>query len=84
FEQQDEIKWYKVDIDENEYAQLTLKGANKYDYAFDLYFYPSNHKGEVQPIHVNDVRVGKKEGYLFKAVQKGTLLIAVKDHNGSY
>ncbi|MEK4171267.1 S8 family peptidase [Lysinibacillus sp. FSL L8-0312] len=84
FEQQDEKKWYKVDLDANEYAQLTLKGANKYDYAFDLYFYPNNHKGEVEPIHVNDVRVGKKEGYLFKADQKGTLLIAVKDHNGSY
>ncbi|WP_249727968.1 hypothetical protein, partial [Bacillus paralicheniformis] len=50
----------------------------------DLYFYPNNHKGEVEPSHVNDVRVGKKEGYLFKADQKGALLIAVKDHNDSY
>lgn len=84
FEQQDEKKWYKVDLEENEYAQLTLKGADKYDYAFDLYFYPNSGIGDVEPILVNDVRVGKKEGYLFKADQKGTLVIGVKDHNGSY
>ncbi|WP_431812062.1 S8 family peptidase [Lysinibacillus sp. FW12] len=84
FEQQDEIKWYKVELDQDEYAQLTLKGADKYDYAFDLYFYPNSGIGDVEPINVNDVRVGKKEGYLFKADQKGTLLVGVKDHNGSY
>ncbi|KAB0443719.1 S8 family peptidase [Lysinibacillus fusiformis] len=84
FEQQDEKKWYKVELEANEYAQLTLKGADQYDYAFDLYFYPTNEQGEVEPIKVNDVRVGKKEGHLFKADQKGTLLIGVKDHNGSY
>ncbi|MGE7692639.1 S8 family peptidase [Lysinibacillus sp. NPDC094177] len=84
FKQPDEKKWYKVDLDANEYAQLTLKGANKYDYAFDLYFYPEGHTEEVEPINVNDVRVGKQEGYLYKADQKGTLLIGVKDHNGSY
>ena len=61
----------------------TLKGANKYDYAFDLYFYPTENKGEVEPINLNDVRVGKQEGYLYKADQKGTLLVGVKD-NGSY
>ncbi|MBG9454778.1 peptidase S8 [Lysinibacillus sphaericus] len=84
FKQPDEKKWYKVDLEANEYAQLTLKGANKYDYAFDLYFYPEGHNGEVEPINVNDVRVGKQEGYLYKADQKGTLLIGVKDYNGSY
>ncbi|MFJ7738684.1 S8 family peptidase [Lysinibacillus sp. NPDC097287] len=84
FKQPDEKKWYKVDLESNEYAQLTLKGANKYDYAFDLYFYPTENKGEVEPINVNDVRVGKQEGYLYKADQKGTLLVGVKDHNGSY
>ncbi|WP_107923922.1 S8 family peptidase [Lysinibacillus parviboronicapiens] len=84
FKQPDEKKWYKVDLETNEYAQLTLKGANKFDYAFDLYFYPKGHKDEVQPINVNDVRVGKQEGYLFKADQEGTLLVGVKDHNGSY
>lgn len=84
FEQPDEKKWYKVDLEAEEYAQFTLKGADKYDYAFDLYFYPISHFGEVEPIHVNDVRIGKKEGYLFKAEQEGTLLIGVKDHNGSY
>ncbi|MFY0518080.1 S8 family peptidase [Lysinibacillus sp. UGB7] len=84
FKQPDEKKWYKVDLDSNEYAQLTLKGANKFDYAVDLYFYPKGHKGEVEPINVNDVRVGKQEGYLFKADQAGTLLVGVKDHNGSY
>jgi len=84
FKQPDEKKWYKVDLDANEYAQLTLKGANKYDYAFDLYFYPEGHNEEVEPINVNDVRVGKQEGYLYEADQKGTLLIGVKDHNGSY
>ncbi|MFJ7950171.1 S8 family peptidase [Lysinibacillus sp. NPDC096418] len=84
FTQPDEKKWYKVDLESNEYAQLTLKGANKYDYAFDLYFYPSDKKGEVEPINVNDVRVGKQEGYLYKADKKGTLLVGVKDHNGSY
>ncbi|MGE7093934.1 S8 family peptidase [Lysinibacillus sp. NPDC048646] len=84
FKQPDEKKWYKVDLASDEYAQLTLKGANKFDYAFDLYFYPKGHKDEVEPINVNDVRVGKQEGYLFKAEQEGTLLIGVKDHNGSY
>ncbi|MEK5232373.1 S8 family serine peptidase [Lysinibacillus sp. FSL K6-0232] len=82
--QPDEKQWYKVDLEADEYAQLTLKGADKYDYAFDLYFYPTSHYGEVEPIHINDVRIGKKEGYLFKAAQEGTLLIGVKDHNGSY
>ena len=84
FKQPDEKKWYKVDLEAKEYAQLTLKGANKYDYAFDLYFYPEGNNGEVEPINVNDVRVGKQEGYLYKADQKGTLLVGVKDHNGSY
>ncbi|TQR39551.1 peptidase S8 [Lysinibacillus sphaericus] len=84
FKQPDEKKWYKVDLEANEYAQLTLKGENKYDYAFDLYFYPEGHNREVEPININDVRVGKQEGYLYKAVQKGTLLIGVKDYNGSY
>ncbi|WP_244854835.1 S8 family peptidase [Lysinibacillus parviboronicapiens] len=84
FKQPDEKKWYKVDLEANEYAQLTLKGANKYDYAFDVYFYPEGHSGEVEPINVNDVRVGKQEGYLYKADQKGTLLIGIKDYNGSY
>jgi len=84
FKQPDEKKWYKVDLEANEYTQLTLKGANKYDYAFDLYFYPEGHNGEVEPINVNAVRVGKQEGYLYKADQKGTLLIGVKDYNGSY
>lgn len=84
FKLPDEKKWYKVELDANEYAQLTLKGADKYDYAFDLYFYPEGHKKEGEPINVNDVRVGKQEGYLYKADQKGTLLIGVKDQNGSY
>ncbi len=84
FNQPDEKKWYKVNLDANEYAQLTLEGANKYDYAFDLYFYPEGNSKEVEPINVNDVRVGKQEGYLYKAEQKGTLLIGVKDHNGNY
>ncbi|WP_339260798.1 S8 family peptidase [Lysinibacillus sp. FSL K6-3209] len=84
FKQPNEKKWYKVDLDANEYAQLTLKGANKYDYALELYFYPADNKEEVDPIHVNDVRVGKQEGYLYKADQKGTLLVGVKDYNGSY
>ncbi|MGE7675511.1 S8 family peptidase [Lysinibacillus sp. NPDC094403] len=84
FKLPDEKKWYKVDLDAKEYAQLTLKGANKYDYAFDLYFYPEGHNEEVEPINVNDVRVGKQEGYLYEADQKGTLLIGVKDRNGSY
>lgn len=84
FSQPDEKKWYKVDLDENEYAQLTLNGADKYDYAFDLYFYPEGSNKKVEPINVNDVRVGKQEGYLFNADQKGTLLIGVKDHNGNY
>lgn len=84
FKQPDEKKWYKVELKPNEYAQLTLKGADKYDYAFDLYFYPDKNTDEVKPINVNDVRVGKEEGYLYKADQKGTLLIGVKDHNGSY
>ncbi|MFB7155894.1 S8 family serine peptidase [Lysinibacillus sp. NPDC056232] len=84
FNQPDEKKWYKVDLDANEYAQMTLKGADKYDYAFDLYFYPEGSNKKVEPINVNDVRVGKQEGYLYSADQKGTLLIGVKDHNGNY
>lgn len=84
FKLPDEKKWYKVDLDADEYAQLSLEGASNYDYAFDLFFYPADHKGEVEPIKVNDVRAGKQEGYLYKAEQAGTLLIGVKDHNGAY
>ena len=84
FKQPDEKKWYKVELKPNEYAQLSLKGADNYDYALDLYFYPDKNTDEVEPINVNDVRAGKEEGYLYKADQKGTLLIGVKDHNGSY
>lgn len=84
FKLPDEKQWYKVDLDADEYAQLSLEGASNYDYAFDLYFYPAGYKGEVEPIKVNDVRAGKQEGYLYKAEQAGTLLIGVKDHNGGY
>ena len=84
FKQPDEKKWYKVELTTNEYAQLTLKGADNYDYAMDLYFYPDKNKEKIEPIYVNEVRAGKEEGYLYKADQKGTLLIGVKDHNGSY
>lgn len=84
FKLPDEKKWYKVDLDAYEYAQLSLEGASNYDYPFDLYFYPAGDKGEVEPIKVNEVRAGKQEGYLYKAEQAGTLLIGVKDHNGAY
>ncbi|AVK96462.1 peptidase S8 [Lysinibacillus sphaericus] len=80
----EEKKWYKVDLNANEYAQLSLKGAENYDYAFDLYFYPTGYSGDVEPIKVNDVRVNQQEGYLYKAEKPGTLLIGVKDHNGGY
>jgi subtilisin family serine protease len=84
FKLPDEKKWYKIELDAGEYAQLSLKGASNYDYAFDLYFYPTGQKDESETINVNDVRAGKQEGYLYKAEQAGTLLIGVKDHNGGY
>ena len=84
FKLPDEKKWYKVHLEADEYAQLSLEGASNYDYAFDLYFYPDGHKEEVAPIKVNDVRAGQQEGYLYKTEQAGTLLIGVKDHNGGY
>ncbi|MFJ7646617.1 S8 family peptidase [Lysinibacillus sp. NPDC097279] len=84
FKLPDERKWYKIELDAGEYAQLSLKGASYYDYAFDLYFYPTGQKDESETINVNDVRAGKQEGYLYKADQAGTLLIGVKDYNGSY
>ncbi|WP_433744972.1 S8 family peptidase [Falsibacillus pallidus] len=88
FTQPQQYHWYKIDLKKGEYLQTQLEGDKQYDYAMDLYYQPkdpkNNKKDQDKPIKVNDVKAGHTEGYLYKADSDGTLLIAVKDANGSY
>ena len=51
----------------------------------DFYFIPEGAEAEEgMLIEHNKGRAGEKEGYLFTAEEKGTLVIGIKDMNGSY
>jgi serine protease len=84
----EEVHWYKVDLQGGESVQTVLEGSDMYDYEMKLSFYPEtpneNKDEEELKVEVNEVKAGKTEGYLYTAEENGTLLIAVKDANGSY
>lgn len=77
-----EEKFYKVDVKKGESIQTTLKGAANYDY--QLSFYMIDSKGVAEPVVVNQVAEGKKEGHLYTAEKDGTLVMSVGDANGNY
>lgn len=82
---QEEIHWYKMDVKKGEHVQTVLDATANYDYAMDFYFYPSGSEGkEVKPKTINQVKAGKKEGYLYSAENDGTLVVGIKDANGNY
>jgi serine protease len=84
----EEVHWYKVYLQEGESLQTVLEGSDMYDYEMELSFYPEtpdeNKDEEELKVEVNDVKAGKTEGHLYTAEENGTLLIALKDANGSY
>ncbi len=84
----EEVHWYKVDLKKGESVQTVLEGTDLYDYEMDLSFYPTTrHKNsdeDEMKVKVNQVKAGKTEGHLYQAEENGTLLIGVKDANGSY
>ncbi|KAB7706627.1 S8 family serine peptidase [Bacillus aerolatus] len=80
-----ETHWYKVALNENEHVQTALEASSDYDYGMDFYFIPEGAEAEEGfLIEHNKGRAGEKEGYLFTAEEKGTLIVGVKDMNGSY
>ncbi|OES45055.1 S8 family peptidase [Domibacillus iocasae] len=77
------MHWYKASMTEGEHVQTVLDGSKGYDYAMELYFVPED--GDPQYIRdVDRTVVNGQEGYLYTAVEGGTLVIGVKDTNGNY
>lgn len=74
--------WYKVNVEEGEFLQTVLDASKNYDYKLELKF--RGEDGTEQEVDVDSVTQGKTEGYLYKAEQKGELLIGVKDRNENY
>ncbi|MFL0362179.1 S8 family serine peptidase [Bacillus sp. PK3_68] len=80
-----ETHWFKMNLNENEHVQTVLEASRDYDYGMDFYFVPEGAEtDEGMLTEYNKGRAGEKEGYLFKAEEKGTLFIGIKDVNGSY
>lgn len=82
----EERHFYKIELNKGEYLQTVLEGPELYDYGMELEFIPagtSNDK-KAKPIKVNATKAGAEEGYLYKAEEKGTLLVTIKDANGNY
>ena len=79
-----EVDYVKVDLEEGHYIQSVLSGTKSYDYELELRFYPEGKTESTEPIKVNDTQQGKKEGYLYKATEKGTLVIGVADRNDNF
>ena len=82
FTKPSEKHYFKVNVSKGENVQLTLKGATQYDYKIDGEF--TSIFGDKEEFEVNKVREGKTEGKLFTAPFSGTLLLTIKDVNGSY
>jgi serine protease len=76
--------WYKVNVEEGEYIQIQLDSTKKYDYEFNVKFYPEGDTDALDTIEINCSNEGKSEGYLFGGYGKGTLAIGVKDVNSNY
>lgn len=81
FTKPEERHYYKIDLKKGDYLQTVLEGAEMYDYGYELTFISEENS---DPIKVNEGKAGETEGYLYQAEENGTLLITVKDANGSY
>ncbi|OCA88961.1 S8 family peptidase [Pseudobacillus wudalianchiensis] len=80
-----ETQWFKVHLNENEHVQTSLEASRNYDYGMDFYFIPEGAEAEEGMLmEHNKGRAGEKEGHLFTAEEKGTLVIGIKDVNGNY
>ncbi|RDI40165.1 S8 family peptidase [Falsibacillus pallidus] len=77
---QDE-KLYKLEVQKGDKIQLNLNGSKQYDYMMELHLVSEE---EERTIKVNNVREGKTEAKYMEAPFSGTLLVSVKDVNGSY
>ncbi|MGG2063860.1 S8 family serine peptidase [Bacillus sp. S14(2024)] len=75
---------YKINLDKGNYAQFALESSENFDYKLRLHFYPEGSKEATETITVNDTLAGKVESGLFKAKEKGTLVVEVTDANGNY
>lgn len=76
--------WYRLNVTEGEYTQLTLSPKSKYDYMYELYFFPEGEKEPLVHTKVDDIAHGGKEGSLFQAPTNGTIVIGVKDASKKY
>ncbi|WP_282154534.1 S8 family serine peptidase [Cytobacillus gottheilii] len=75
---------YKVELNKDEYLDVTLEGSSKYDLKFELQFFKDGAKTPDSVLEVNDAAQGSTEGTLFKAPENGTLVVKVKDSYGNY
>lgn len=75
---------YKVQAEAGKPIQLVLTGSDLYDYTAKLHFFPEGSEKAAEPVTVNKAKAGKTEGYVYTPETNGTLLIEVKDQNGSY
>ncbi|WP_240338310.1 S8 family peptidase [Peribacillus alkalitolerans] len=73
--------WYKTMVNKGDLIQVSLGGANSYDYKVMARFYSDDAE---QSIDINDVSYGAKEGKLIQAPFSGYMALGVKDLNGSY
>ncbi len=74
--------YYKLDVQKDEYVQISLAGLEKYDMKLELLFFEQGKK--TKTVDINDVGAGSNEGTLFQAPADGTLVMAVKDSFGKY
>ncbi|WP_421381535.1 S8 family serine peptidase [Bacillus salacetis] len=79
-----EKHWRKLEVNPGDYLQFTLGGSENYDYQLDLLFYPEGSRQPYDILAINDVSNGANEGHLYEALEKGTLVIGVKDAFGHF
>ncbi len=82
FTQPNESYFYKVDLEKGQSVQAVLSGSAQFDYKMDVHF--KDYFNDVKSFEVNKVREGSEEAILYTAKYDGTLLIEVRDANGSY
>lgn len=75
---------YKTTVNKDEYVQISLEGAKKFDLKFELLFFKEGQTKPAKVKEINDAIEGATEGTLFKAPDNGTLVVAVKDSFGKY
>ncbi|MCI1590552.1 S8 family peptidase [Heyndrickxia oleronia] len=82
---QQEVQLFKMELKAGEHVQTVLDAAKSFDYGMDFYFFPEgSQKINGQPLEINKTRAGGQEAYLYSADMDGTLVIGIKDVNGSY